>query len=43
MSKEDTLERSVEIIAVVVERKLVQIWCIFCIYWVKDEGQNSML
>jgi len=25
MSKEDTLERSVEIIAIVVERKLVQI------------------
>jgi hypothetical protein len=32
MSKEDTLEGSVEIIAVVVERKLVQIWCLFCIY-----------
>jgi hypothetical protein len=32
MSREDTLARSAEIIAVIVERKLAEIWCLFCIY-----------
>jgi len=42
MSKEDTLKRSVEIIAVVVERKLTQISCMFCTHWGKDQGQNGL-
>jgi hypothetical protein len=43
MSKEDTSERSVVIIAIVVERNLVQIWFCFVFSWVKIKVNTACL